>query len=102
MVAKLTVTVNTDDYFQYNQLTSGVVKLNRPAVDAQYVWVCLNGEWLAPSIDYTVSNNQMFLKISRTLSQNDEIDVIHFSIPNIGKFAYRQFKDLMNRTHQNV
>lgn len=100
VVAKLSVTVNTDDYFQYNQLTSGVVKLNRPAVDAQYVWVCLNGEWLAPSIDYTVSNNQMFLKISRTLSQNDELDVIHFTAPSfIGKFAYRQFKDLMNRTH---
>ena len=100
VVAKLTVTVNTDDYFQYNQLTNGVVKLNRPAVDAQYVWVCLNGEWLAPSIDYTVSNNQMFLKISRTLSQNDEIDVIHFTAPSfIGKFAYRQFKDLLNRTH---
>jgi len=100
VVAKLTVTVNTDDYYQYNQLTNGVVKLNRPAVDAQYVWVCLNGEWLAPSVDYTVSNNQMYLKINRTLSQNDEIDVIHFTAPSfVGKFAYRQFKDIMNRTH---
>jgi hypothetical protein len=100
VVAKLSITANTDDYYQYNQLTNGVVKLNRPAVDAQYVWVCLNGEWLAPSIDYSVSNNQMYLKISRTLSQNDEIDVIHFTAPSfVGKFAYRQFKDIMNRTH---
>ena len=100
VVAKLTITVDTTDYYQYNQLTSGVIQLNRPAVDAQYVWVCVNGEWLAPSIDYTVSNDQMYLKINRTLSQNDEIDVIHFTAPSfIGKFAYRQFKDVMNRTH---
>ena len=100
VVEKLTITVNTEDYFQYNQLTNGIVKLNRPAVDAQYVWVCVNGEWLAPSVDYTVSNNQMYLKINRTLSQNDEIDVIHFTAPSfVGKFAYRQFKDIMNRTH---
>jgi len=100
VVAKLTITVNTEDYYQYNQLTNGVIQLNRPAVDAQYVWVCVNGEWLAPSIDYTVSNDQMYLKINRTLSQNDEIDVIHFTAPSfIGKFAYRQFKDVMNRTH---
>jgi hypothetical protein len=100
VIAKLTITVNTEDYYQYNQLTNGVVQLNRPAVDAHYVWVCVNGEWLAPSIDYTVSNDQMYLKINRTLSQNDEIDVIHFTAPSfIGKFAYRQFKDVMNRTH---
>ena len=90
VVAKLSITANTDDYYQYNQLTNGVVKLNRPAVDAQYVWVCLNGEWLAPSIDYSVSNNQMYLKISRTLSQNDEIDVIHFTAPSfVGKIRIR-------------
>jgi len=100
VVAKLTITVNTDDYYQYNQLTNGVIQLNRPAVDAHYVWVCVNGEWLAPSIDYTVSNDQMYLKINRTLSQNDTIDVIHFTAPSfVGKFAYRQFKDVMNRTH---
>ena len=100
VVAKLSITVNTDDYYQYNQLTNGVVQLNKPAVDAQYVWVSVNGDWLAPSIDYTVSNNQMYLKINRTLSQNDTIDVIHFTAPSfVGKFAYRQFKDVMNRTH---
>ena len=100
VIAKLTITVGTDDYYQYNQLTNGVIKLNAPAVDAQYVWVCVNGEWLAPSIDYTVSNDQMYLKISRILSQNDQIDVIHFTAPSfVGKFAYRQFKDIMNKTH---
>jgi len=62
--------------------------------------VSLNGEWLAPSVDYTVSNDQMRVLISRTVSQNDQIDVMHFSAPSfIGKFAYRQFKDMMNRTH---
>ena len=100
VIARLSITVNTDDYYQYNQLTNGVIYLRKPAVDAQYVWVSLNGEWLAPSVDYTVSNDQMRVLISRTVSQNDQIDVMHFSAPSfIGKFAYRQFKDMMNRTH---
>ena len=100
VIAKQSITVNTDDYFTYNKLTNGVIQLRRPATDAQYVWVCVNGEWLAPSIDYTVSNDQNRLLISRNLSQNDEIDVIHFSAPSfIGKFAYRQFKDMLNRSH---
>ena len=100
VIAKQSITVNTDDYFTYNQLTNGVIQLRRPATDAQYVWVCVNGEWLAPSIDYTVSNDQNRLLINRNLSQNDEIDVIHFSAPSfIGKFAYRQFKDMLNRSH---
>ena len=100
VIARLSITVNSDDYYQYNQLTNGVIYLRKPAVDAQYVWVSLNGEWLAPSVDYTVSNDQMRVLISRTVSQNDQIDVMHFSAPSfIGKFAYRQFKDMMNRTH---
>ena len=56
VIARLSITVNSDDYYQYNQLTNGVIYLRKPAVDAQYVWVSLNGEWLAPSVDYTVSN----------------------------------------------
>ena len=100
VIARQTITVNTTDYYQYNQLTNGVVQLRKPAVDAQYVWVCVNGEWLAPSIDYTVSNDQNYLKISRQLSQNDTIDIIHFTAPSfVGKFAYRQFKDMLNKTH---
>jgi len=40
------------------------------------------------------------LLINRNLSPNDEIDVIHFSAPSfIGKFAHRQFKDMLNRSH---
>ena len=51
------------------------------------------------SIDYTVSNDQNRLLISRNLSQNDEIDVIHFAASSfIRKFAYRQFKDMLNRS----
>ena len=100
VIARQSITVNTEDYFTYNQLTNGVIQLRRPATDAQYVWVCVNGEWLAPSVDYTVSNDQNRLLINRNLSQNDEIDVIHFSAPSfIGKFAYRQFKDMLNRSH---
>ena len=100
VVARLTVTVGTDDYYMYKQLTNGRIKLRQLAEDAQYVWVTLNGELLAPSVDYKVTNDQMFVKINRSLATNDVIDIIHFTAPKfVSKFGYRQFKDMMNKTH---
>ena len=45
--------------------TNGRIKLRQLAEDAQYVWVTLNGELLAPSVDYKVTNDQMFIKINQ-------------------------------------
>ena len=100
VVARLSITVGTDDYYLYQQLTNGLIKLRQLAEDAQYVWVSVNGDMLAPSVDYKVTNDQMYLKINRRLAKDDVIDIVHFTAPRfIGKFGYRQFKDMMNKTH---
>ena len=99
VVARQSITANTEDYFVFNQLQNGRIRLRRPASDAQYVWVYVNGVKLAPSVDYKVTNDQMFVKIGTQINANDQIDLFHFSSPQfVTKFGFRQFKDMTNAT----
>ena len=89
-----------NEYVTYQRLTVGEITLREPAHDAQYVWVARNGEQLTPSVDYYVTDDRTKIRIIRTLDENDVLDIIHFSTPlNQPKFAFRQFKDILNRTH---
>jgi len=98
VVARDSLIVNTENYFEYQNLTNGIIRLREPAIDAQYAWVSINGVTLSPSVDYKISNNQNFIKINTTIQANDVIDVIHFTAPKyVGKFGFRQFKDMLNR-----
>ena len=85
---------------KYNRLTVGEIPLRKQIVDAQYAWVSVNGELLTPSVDYYVTDDRMKIQLVKRPAKNDVIDIIHFS-QNIStkKFAYRQFKDMLNRTH---
>jgi hypothetical protein len=84
----------------FRLLKSGTITLREPAVDAQYVWVSKNGELLTPSVDYYISDDRQQLKLTVTPEEDDVIDVLHFTAPvGVPKFAYRQFKDMLNRTH---
>jgi hypothetical protein len=88
------------DYVTYNRLTVGEIKLRKPAADVQYVWISVNGELLTPSVDYYLVDNKKKVRLVRRPAQNDAIDIIHFTPPvSQPKFAFRQFKDMLNRTH---
>jgi hypothetical protein len=100
IIARDTLVVDSTNYFEYQNLTNGIIRLRQSAADAQYVWVAVNGTVLSPSVDYKVSNDQQFLKIENNLQLNDVIDIVHFTAPKYtAKFGYRQFKDMLNRTH---
>ena len=100
VVARTTLIEADVDYITYNRLTVGEIKLRKPAVDAQYVWVSVNSELLTPSVDYYVTDDKLKVQLVRQPAANDVIDVIHFTAPvSTPKFAYRQFKDMLNRTH---
>jgi hypothetical protein len=88
------------EYTTYNRLTVGEVTLRKSAADVQYVWVAINGELLTPSVDYYLVDNKSKLRLVRIPSKDDVIDIIHFT-PQLSqpKFVYRQFKDMLNRTH---
>ena len=100
VVSRTTLTPDDVDYITYNRLTVGEVTLRAPAVDAQYVWVSVNNELLSPSIDYYVTDDRLKVQLVKQPDADDVIDVIHFTAPvSTPKFAYRQFKDMLNRTH---
>ena len=99
VVARQTIQANSEDYYVFQQLQNGRIRLRRPATDAQYVWVYVNGVKLTPSVDYKVTNDQMFVKIGTAINTNDQIDLVHFSSPKfVTKFGFRQFKDMTNAT----
>ena len=100
VVARNDVTVGTDGYTEYHQLTKGIIRLREEAFDAEYVWVTLNQDLLTPSIDYYVTDDKKHIKIVVDIDPNDKIEVIHFTNPIIvPKFGFRIFKDMLNRTH---
>jgi hypothetical protein len=100
VVSRTTLIPEDVDYITYNRLTVGEIKLRKSAVDAQYVWVSVNNELLSPSVDYYVTDDKLKVQLVRHPEANDVIDIIHFTAPvSTPKFAYRQFKDMLNRTH---
>ena len=100
VVARSTLSEGTEEFTTYHRLTAGEVTLRDPAIDSQYVWVSLNGELLTPNIDYVVTPEKNKIQLVPTLEQNDVVDIVHFSAPATHqRFAFRQFKDMLNRTH---
>ena len=98
-VNRTLLTVGDTEYTEYHNMTTGLIKLRQTAIDAQYVWVIVNGTQLTPSVDYFVTDNRNFVKINQKLNQNDVIEIIHFAAtPTVARFGWRQFKDMLNRT----
>ena len=100
VVAREIIIPEDINYITYNRLTVGEITLRKPAQDAEYVWVSLNNELLTPSVDYYVTDDKKKVRLLKEPALNDVIDVLHMTaIVNIPKFSYRQFKDMLNRTH---
>jgi len=78
-----------------------LIKLRREAIDAEYVWLTINGLLKTPSVDYILTDDKKFIKLGFTLNEDDVIELIQFSSDGAvsNKFGYRQFKDMLNRTH---
>ena len=99
VVARSVLTVGTEDHIEFNHIKAGLVKLRYPAIDAQYVWLTINGILQTPSVDYKLTDDKNFLKYVGSFADNDVIEVIQFSAqgeiqPN---FGFSQFKDILNR-----
>ena len=100
VVDRINLTPGTAPYQKYISLYNGLIKLDTPAVDAQYLWVTLNGKLLSPSVDYYVTDNKEYVKIESPIAENDSIEVLHFAANKTrNKFGWSQFKDMLNRTH---
>ena len=100
VVDRVTLTVGSDNWYKYNHLQAGLIELSKPALDAEYVWVTLNGDLLTPSVHYYLTDNKRYIKINSAIEQNDVIELLHFADPVlVDKYGWSQFKDMLNRTH---
>tara|TARA_R110000851_G_scaffold76814_3_gene169042 strand:+ start:16317 stop:31109 length:14793 start_codon:yes stop_codon:yes gene_type:complete len=100
VISRTSVSEGTVDFQEYTLLTNGFVKLRKPVNNSKYVWIVLNGVQLTPVIDYYVTEDKNHIKVTKPISTSDTIELIHFTAPpTLQKFGFRQFKDMLNRTH---
>lgn len=91
------------DWYELRGLRNGIIPLNYPAIDDQFVWVAKNGKLLDPSVDYRLANDKMAVVLEQNLEENDNIQTIHFSGNKFqASFAWKQFNDILNQNHYNV
>ena len=87
-------------YFDRNLLTKGYIKLDQPAVSANYVWVIKNGKLLSPEIDYVLAETKDAIQLNRKPAKSSTIEVIQFAASiSKPKYGFRIFKDMLNRYH---
>ena len=100
VVERTTLTVGEENYFRLRKLRNGVIRLRQPAVETEYVWIGLDGKWLKPNVDYTLLDDKQTIKFTDELAEGSVVDIVHFAgTPARNKFGWRQFKDMLNRTH---
>ena len=79
---------------------SGNIVLESEAESTSQVLVFHNGEFLMPSVDYKLGDDSFTISLSAVPQAGDVIELMHFSgntVPQ--KIGWRQFKDILNRTH---
>jgi len=92
--------VGSQEYIDKNLLSKGFVKLQKPALSANYVWVFVNGEIQVPQKDYKISTAKDGVQLYKKVLPNDKIDVLQFAAQTSKpKFGFRIFKDMLNRYH---
>ena len=98
-VSSFTLTSGTTEFYTYNAVGGGLIELDRPVIDNNYVWVVQGSTLLTPSIDYKLNDDLQSIVLANPPQSNAVISVITFGsniLPNAG-ISYMQFKDMLNR-----
>ena len=94
------LTPDTVEYYNYTNVSSGNILLDRSVISDNYVWVVKNGTLLTPSADYKLNDDKSSIQTALTPSTDDEFTLITFSSNVLSSgIAYMQFKDMLNRVH---
>ena len=93
-----TLVADTADYYYYQNMSGGLLKLDRFVMNDSYVWVIKNTTLLTPSIDYKLNDDHQSVTLSSNLVLTDKVTLITFgnNVLTAG-IAYMQFKDMLNR-----
>jgi hypothetical protein len=100
--SKSVITPNTADYYRYNQLRTGILRLPKTVSSIYSVWLVKDGNWLIPYTDYSLDDTKSIVRINPDLIEKDTsiFELIIFKTDRqSGSFGYRIFKDLLNRTN---
>jgi hypothetical protein len=92
------VTPGTVEFYSYNSVGGGLISLDRPVIDNNYVWVTKNSTLLTPSIDYKLNDDLQSITLAHALSLDDTLTIITFGsniLPASG-ISYMQFKSMLN------
>ena len=90
----------TQFYIDKNLLSRGFIKLEKPALSANFVWVFKNGILLSPQNDYSLDASGTGVQLYSKVTSNDKVEVLQFTgLTSNPKFGYRIFKDMLNRFH---
>ena len=91
---------NSIYYLDAIRVSGGVLTLNRPIINTNYVWVIKNKTLLIPNMDYILSDNKIEIVLNTIPTKDDRFSVLTFG-SNITRepIAFMQFKDILNRSH---
>ena len=94
-----TLTPNTPTYYSISNVSGGLIRLERPVIDENYLWITKNSSLLTPGVDYRLNDDLITVQLAVIPQVLDVFEISTFgsSILKPG-IAYMQFKDMLNRT----
>jgi hypothetical protein len=94
-----TLIPDSSTYYTITSTEGGMLVLERPVIDENYVWVTKNSTLLAPGIDFRLNDDLITIQLAVIPLISDVFEILTFgsSILKPG-IAYVQFKDMLNRT----
>jgi len=95
-----TFTADSVEYYDHVAISAGVIKLERPVIDENYVWITKSGSLLTPNIDYKLNGDRASITLANQPDLADEFSVITYGASILTpSVSYMQFKDMLNRVH---
>ena len=89
-----------DQSRNFGNLRLGTLPLISAAHSVTQVWVFQNGDFLVSGVDFTVTPDGSCVQLVNEPTQGDVLEVVHFSATIVKEsVAWRQFTDMLNRTH---
>jgi hypothetical protein len=91
------------EYHYFKDLSRGVMRLDRPVVDEQHVWVARNNvtfsTLLVPGVDYVLLGDKSSIQLAPYLTSiTDTFTMMTFGNNTLSSnISYMQFKDMLNR-----
>jgi len=90
---------DSSTYYTITNTEGGLLILERPVIDENYVWVTKNSTLLIPGVDYRLNDDLITIQLAKIPVISDVFEIMTFGSTILKpSIAYVQFKDMLNRT----